>query len=86
MARSISVVVTGSSRGRAAIPKKPLTPPVTPASSDEARCAGGRFDRGSIERTAMLRHCRIAASTALWMRRLANFGIRRSMRAIGAPA
>ena len=36
------VVVTGSSIASAAAPKKPLTPPLTPASSDEARTEGGR--------------------------------------------
>jgi hypothetical protein len=59
--RSISVVVTGSSSGSAANPKKPLTPPLRPASSEAVRCAGGRFEFGSIERIAILSELRIAA-------------------------
>ena len=85
MARSISVVVTGNSIGSAAMPKKPLTPPLMPASNDAARRAGGRFDCGSIERMAMLRHLRIAASTILLMRSLAAFGISRIAR-VDRPA
>ena len=54
MARSISVVVTGNSIGSAAMPINPLTPPLMPANSVAARCAGGRFDCGSMERMAIL--------------------------------
>jgi len=86
MARSISVVVTGSSIGSAAMPTKPLTPPLMPASNDAVRRAGGRFDCGSIERMAMLSALRMAVSTILLMRSFAAFGIRRIARAIGRPA
>jgi hypothetical protein len=83
---SRDVVVTGSSIGKAASPKKPLTPPLRPTSTEEARCAGGRFAPGSIERIAALRHLSIAASTALLKRSLATRGIIRSTRATGWPA
>ncbi len=49
MARSIKVVVTGSSIGNAASPKKPETPPLKPARNELARRAGAPFDCGSIE-------------------------------------
>jgi len=84
--RRISVVVTGSSIGSAAIPKKPPMPPLTPASTEAVWRAGGRFDRGSIERMAMFSALRMAASTTLLKWSLAAFGIKRIARAIGRPA
>ena len=86
IARSIKVVVTGNSIGSAAKPKKPLSPPETPARNDAVRRAGGRLDCGSIERMAMWSDRRMAASTTLLKRSEAARGIRRSARAIGWPA
>jgi hypothetical protein len=86
IARSMMVVVTGSSSGNAAKPKNPETPPLIPASTEAARCAGGAFDCGSIEEMATLRQLRIAVSTALLMPFLAVLGIQRSTRSIGLPA
>ena len=45
IARSMRVVVTGNSIANATAPKKPLTPPLTPASSEDALTDGGRVCR-----------------------------------------
>ena len=55
------------------MPKKPLTPPVTPAIAVENQVAGGR-GAGSSEPIAVFRHLRIAASTALASPALAGRG------------
>jgi hypothetical protein len=86
IARSISVVVTGSSIGSAAMPTNPETPPLIPASTEAVRRAGGLRDCGSMERTATLSARRMAASTTRLTRSLAAFGISRMACAIGRPA
>ena len=85
IARSMIVVVSGSSTMRAGRPKKPLTPPVNPAIAVEKKVAGGAGARSS-EPIAVLRHLCIAASTARERLRLARRGSSRTTLLMGAPA